>query len=267
MHGERSAFTVGRQDHRRADAPHRAHARLRRPRIAVEPRLLSRRSVAGQGRGAGRLDRELGHGQRAWCRAMRCWPSGSGAQRLLAQAHPAAQHGLAAELVLAADQFLIKPAGRIEDAARASGRGRRSADGDRRLSLVHRLGPRHDDQPGRADAVDGAVCRGGLHPADVCQAHSRRPDSESVSRRRKRGPLSHGRRDAVVLSRAGALRGGDARPGDARRAAAQARSMSPSITCRERGSTSASIRRTDCCGKGRRAISSPGWTPRSAIGS
>jgi predicted glycogen debranching enzyme len=44
-------------------------------------------------------------------------------ERLLAQAHPAAQHGLAAELVLGADQFLIKPAGRIEDAARASAAG------------------------------------------------------------------------------------------------------------------------------------------------
>src|SRR5207253_3145315 len=44
-------------------------------------------------------------------------------ERLLVQAHPAAQHGLPAELVLAADQFLIKPAGRIEDAARASAAG------------------------------------------------------------------------------------------------------------------------------------------------
>jgi len=44
-------------------------------------------------------------------------------ERLLAQANPAAQHGLAAELVLAADQFLIKPAGRIEDAARAAAAG------------------------------------------------------------------------------------------------------------------------------------------------
>jgi predicted glycogen debranching enzyme len=44
-------------------------------------------------------------------------------QRLLGTAHPAAQHGLAAELVLAADQFLIRPAGRIEDAARARAAG------------------------------------------------------------------------------------------------------------------------------------------------
>jgi predicted glycogen debranching enzyme len=44
-------------------------------------------------------------------------------QRLLSQAHLAAQSGLAAELVLAADQFLIKPVGRTEDAARAAARG------------------------------------------------------------------------------------------------------------------------------------------------
>jgi predicted glycogen debranching enzyme len=44
-------------------------------------------------------------------------------KRLLAAAHPAAQTGLGAELVLAADQFLIKPAGRIEDAAVAQAAG------------------------------------------------------------------------------------------------------------------------------------------------
>ena len=64
-----------------------------------------------------------------------------------------------AELVLAADQFIITPAGRAEDAARATRRRRRSAHGDRRLSLVHRLGPRHDDQPRRADADAPAATR------------------------------------------------------------------------------------------------------------
>jgi predicted glycogen debranching enzyme len=44
-------------------------------------------------------------------------------QRLLTTAHPAAQQGLAAELVLAADQFLVRPAGRVEDAARAAASG------------------------------------------------------------------------------------------------------------------------------------------------
>ncbi len=42
---------------------------------------------------------------------------------LIEQAHPKAQEGLGAELVLAADQFLIMPAGRVEDAARARAAG------------------------------------------------------------------------------------------------------------------------------------------------
>jgi predicted glycogen debranching enzyme len=44
-------------------------------------------------------------------------------KRLLALAHPKAQEGPAAELVLAADQFIISPAGRVEDAARARAAG------------------------------------------------------------------------------------------------------------------------------------------------
>ena len=44
-------------------------------------------------------------------------------QRLLAQAPPEAQDGVAAELVLAADQFIITPAGRTEEAARAHAYG------------------------------------------------------------------------------------------------------------------------------------------------
>ena len=43
--------------------------------------------------------------------------------RLIASAHPSAQSGPAAELVLAADQFIIQPAGRIEDAMRAKAAG------------------------------------------------------------------------------------------------------------------------------------------------
>jgi len=44
-------------------------------------------------------------------------------QQLITLAHPQAQTGPAAELVLAADQFIITPAGRIEDAARARAAG------------------------------------------------------------------------------------------------------------------------------------------------
>ena len=85
-------------------------------------------------------------------------------------------------------------------------RRRRSAHGHRRLSLVHRLGPRHDDQPRGADADDGPVPRGGLHPAHVRALRPRRPHPEHVPRRRARRALSHRRRDAVVLPRGRALR-------------------------------------------------------------
>ncbi len=44
-------------------------------------------------------------------------------RRLRVIAHPKAQEGTAAELVLAADQFIITPAGRVEDAARARATG------------------------------------------------------------------------------------------------------------------------------------------------
>ncbi|HEX7861278.1 MAG TPA: amylo-alpha-1,6-glucosidase [Verrucomicrobiae bacterium] len=44
-------------------------------------------------------------------------------QRLLRIAHPKAQEGPAAELVLAADQFIMTPAGRVKDAARARASG------------------------------------------------------------------------------------------------------------------------------------------------
>ena len=42
---------------------------------------------------------------------------------LLRRAHPAAQEGLGAELVLAADQFVITPTGRVQDLARAQAAG------------------------------------------------------------------------------------------------------------------------------------------------
>jgi predicted glycogen debranching enzyme len=43
--------------------------------------------------------------------------------RLLAEAHPSARDGTAAELVLAADQFIITPNGRVQDRTRASAAG------------------------------------------------------------------------------------------------------------------------------------------------
>ena len=152
--------------------------------------------------------------------------------------------GSAAELVLAADQFIITPAGRVEDAARARAAGDEVAHGHRRLSLVHRLGPRHDDQPRRADAVDRPARRGRLHPAHVRALRARRPDPQHVSRRRDaRASTTPPTRRCGSSTRSTAT---SARPATAttlRAAAADAASTSSSITCAARGSASASIPR------------------------
>ena len=69
----------------------------------------------------------------------------------------------------------------------ARGRRRRGAHGHRRLPLVHRLGPRHHDQPRRADADDRTARRGRLHPGHLRPRHSRWPHPQPVPRRREGG--------------------------------------------------------------------------------
>ena len=138
--------------------------------------------------------------------------------------------------------------------ARARG-GRRSAHGHRRLPLVHRLGPRHDDQPRRADAVHRPPARGGLHPAHVRPLRARRPHPEHVSRRHEGGPLPHRRRDAVVLPRDPPLRDGDRRPRDAAPAAADAEVDRRASRARHAVRHRRRSRRTACCARARRATS------------
>ncbi len=74
-----------------------------------------------------------------------------------------------------------RPRGRGGPGAR---RGRGRADGDCRLPLVHGLGPRHDDQPRGADALDPAAPRSGLHPPHLRALRARRADPEHVPGRR-----------------------------------------------------------------------------------
>ena len=122
---------------------------------------------AGDGH-ARRLDRGLGD---ACTRCRRRRRSRAGARAAAApdrpRPDPPRAPGSAAELVLAADQFIDHARGRVEDAARARAARRRGAHRHRRLPLVHRLGPRHDDQPRGADAGHRPAPRGGLHPAHV----------------------------------------------------------------------------------------------------
>ena len=135
-------------------------------------------------------------------------------------------------------------------------RRRRSAHGDRRLSLVHRLGPRHDDQPRRADArrpagtsEAGYILRTFAHYVRDGLIPNMFPG------RRTRGPVSHGRRDALVLPCGRSL---SSKPTGDRETL---RMLLPTLRdiidhhCAARGSALASIRPTDCCARAPRAIS------------
>ena len=84
-------------------------------------------------------------------------------------------------------------------------RGRRGAHGHRRLSLVHRLGPRHDDLARRADARHRPGRGSQVDPAHLRRLRRGRADPEHVPGGRHRRALPHRRRDAVVLSRGRAL--------------------------------------------------------------
>ena len=135
---------------RRSCTRSRSRAAMPSRGALVSPGHLRVDLDARRGGHAGGLDRALGGDRRARPRRR---------ARRRARAAPApARHRradrgatrLAAELVLAADQFIISPAGRVEDRARARAAGDERAHRDRRLPLVHRLGPRHDDLASRA---------------------------------------------------------------------------------------------------------------------
>ena len=125
LHGDRAALTLDEKGARSVPYEMERSRGYACSRIAVEPRLLPRRSGArprasrwsrrpSRGRAIRGADAG-GRGERARCDA------GAG---LLAIAGPAPTRiRSAAELVLAADQFIITPAGRAEEAARARAAG------------------------------------------------------------------------------------------------------------------------------------------------
>ena len=114
-------------------------------RVELTPGRAGRRwsPRPSRGRRSQRLEPPTGRAAR---------PSGTPPIRgCIRRPRPARRRPVAAELVLAADQFLITP-GRPRRGHRPRPRRRRGGPHrDRRLPLVHRLGPRHDDQPRRAD--------------------------------------------------------------------------------------------------------------------
>ncbi len=102
-------------------------------------------------------------------------------------------------------------AARRADAARrvsrpARARGRRlprptriGADGHRRLSVVHRLGPRHFHRPSRALPRDRAARRGGPDSRRVGGRRVRRDAAQFLPRRKSSARIQLGRRVALVL--------------------------------------------------------------------
>ena len=98
----------------------------------------------------------------------------------------------------------------------AVARRSRRRHGHRRLPLVRRLGPRHDDRAARPHAGDGSHGRGSENSDDVRALRGPRAAAESLPGRRPGAGVQHGRRDALVLP-------GDSRVsrGDRRRRPAQ----------------------------------------------
>ena len=112
-------------------------------------------------------------------------------RRLIAQAHPALQNGDGSQLVLAADQFLIRPATRVADAARAH------AAGDEVRTVI--AGYHWFTDWGRDTMISlegltlttGRFAEAGYILRTFAALRSRRPDSQSVSRRaRTKGSIT-----------------------------------------------------------------------------
>ena len=172
-----------------------------------------------------------------------------------------------AELVLAADQFIITPAGRVEEAARAR------AAGDEVRTVI--AGYHWFTDWGRDTMIS-------LEGLTLCTGRQR--EAGYILR-----TFGHYVRDGLIpnMFPEGTKEGlyhtadatlwffhaihrylrGDRRSIDAASAAAEAEVDRRASRARARASASASIRRTVCCARGRRAISSPGWTRRSKTGS
>ena len=183
MHGPSSAFVVQSTRINQVLLPARADTRLRVDWRPVEPGLLHDRPCRGATRHPDRVHRVLGHDARADAgRSPGCRAAASALASSTWQ-HARAREGFGGELVLRGGP-VHRPAGRARGGSRAGALGRgRGADGHRGLSLVHRLGPRHDDQPRRADADDRAAARGGLHPADLRALRAATGSSRISSRR------------------------------------------------------------------------------------
>ena len=226
-------------------------------------------SDAGDDGDAGRLDRAVGDD--------RARSTPAEALRRRARAPPAAARGAPARGARRASapswcwpptSSSSRPAGRVEDAARAR------AAGDEVRTVIAGYHWFTDWGRDTMISLEGLTLATGRH-AEAGYilrtfAHYVRdglipnlfPEGE------QRGPLSHRRRDALVLPRARPLPRADRRP--RRRCSC----CCPTLHRHRRAPPARHALRhrrrsrpTACCARAPRATSSPGWTPRSATGS
>ena len=124
-----------------------------------------------------------------------------------------------------------------------------AAVGHRRLPLVQRLGPRHDDQPARSDARHRPGRGGRLDPAHLRSLPRRRPAAQQLPGQRRRDPrLQHRRRHPLVRPGNPRLRGGNRRRRRSSPISCPRCARSSSTTSPEPATASASTRPTACCG-------------------
>ena len=175
--------------------------------------------------------------------------------------------GFARELVLAADQFIITPAGRAEEAARAR------AAGDEVRTVIAGYHWFTDWGRDTMISLEGLTLstrplpRGRLHPAHVRPLRARRPDPEHVpGRREARACITPPTRRSGSSTRSIGTSRVTGDRDTLRTLLPTLRRHRRASPARARGSASASIRPTACCGRARRAISSPGWMRRSTTG-
>ena len=153
MHGRRAAFTVDAQTDRNRCCTAVEESRGYDARGDLwSPGYFRVDLSAGSRRDAGGLDRELGDDRGA---RRRTRPSGrtraAASAACLTKPHGRTANRAPSWCWRPISSSSRRPAASRRCRARAR-RRRRSPHRHRRLSLVHRLGPRHDDQPGRADA-------------------------------------------------------------------------------------------------------------------
>ena len=237
---------------------------------AVVPRLPVRRGAGARARlhedlaapGAFRLD--LAHGRRraaargAATRRSRRGAAARSLRRASRRRSAPAAARFGSPLERAADAYIVA--------------ARRGQDDHRRLSLVHRLGPRHVHRPARAlprhRPAGRRARRSCSSGPDRLGGHA----AEPLRRPGRRARVQLGRRLALVRRRGarvsrGARRGAGRRgPARDRKALGAAVAGDPRRLRRAAPATASGRTATACSPPASPACSSPGWTPRSATG-